>query len=563
MCVRGISLSCLGREEEAITWYSKGLEVKPDDLRLLRLRSEAFARLKNADKAREDLKRIEEFYPNDKLNQIHASRVLKLLGLQKESQQTLAKADLARGNEDSYDDYLRDLTRLVLEEFKPEKEIFFRQKLEAEEAFQDFLNLGDPSTRLQPFHESRIFFMGLRKWNSFTPSLPSAGEDSVGGGYFLFYKGTGTVIDPGFNFLRNFYKAGGRLNHIHNVVITHAHNDHTNDLEIILSHLHQRNEKLKRLKKGSNGTKWQNDDHRVDLYLNLGAFIKYSGYLDLRTEYVRDIRVINTGEEYSLAEGLRLRVLPAYHDEVVSQKYSVGLHFSLDLGKEIKKHVVFTGDSGLCKTEPGDGGEAMVGLEEVIWKKYFPGTEPPPIDLLVVHLGSIKPNELDEEKLDRLADALDQKIGRIRKDDSPFYHNHLGIHGVVTLITNLKPKLALISEFGEELKSFLPSLMKIIATCVEQLTLIPDGTPKPVVAPCALFLLYDLETDKICSVISKKFEPIKTIKYKWVDKGSTGPEGPLIFFNPNDSGDTDRWLGGIEWLMESMKTGKGIFAEPQ
>ncbi len=65
-----------------------------------------------------------------------------------------------------------------------------------------------------------------------------------GGGYFFKIHDYGIVIDPGFNFLDNFKYAGYSFNDIDHILITHAHNDHTTDLESILTLLHQYNEAI-------------------------------------------------------------------------------------------------------------------------------------------------------------------------------------------------------------------------------------------------------------------------------------------------------------------------------
>ncbi len=101
------------------------------------------------------------------------------------------------------------------------------------------------------------FLVVLRKWNSYTPSLPGQtglkdiSVHSVGGGYFLYIQapenyletGYGMVIDPGYNFIHNFGAAGFCLDDIDGILITHAHNDHTNDFESLLTLLYQRNDK--------------------------------------------------------------------------------------------------------------------------------------------------------------------------------------------------------------------------------------------------------------------------------------------------------------------------------
>ncbi len=72
----------------------------------------------------------------------------------------------------------------------------------------------------------------LRKWNSYTPIIPSDGPDrSVGGGYFLHSFGMGIVIVPGIGFVENFYRAGWaafRCRHRHS---SHTPNFNSNCLD--------------------------------------------------------------------------------------------------------------------------------------------------------------------------------------------------------------------------------------------------------------------------------------------------------------------------------------------
>ena len=89
-----------------------------------------------------------------------------------------------------------------------------------------------------------VEFVALRRWNSYTPEL----SFSKGGGYFVFVPvkskanessdapgGTfretrlGVVIDPGFDFIHNFFSQGFTLDDIDVVLITHADPDHIND----------------------------------------------------------------------------------------------------------------------------------------------------------------------------------------------------------------------------------------------------------------------------------------------------------------------------------------------
>ena len=131
--------------------------------------------------------------------------------------------------------------------------------LDAIEAYEKERNTFISKYRQCPLG-SESFLVVLRRWNSYTPSLPMAQHNmdglnqySIGGGYYLFLQseegslnhGYGLVIDPGYNFIHNFGSAGFGLDDIDGILMTHAHNDHTNDFESILSLLYQRNHKYK------------------------------------------------------------------------------------------------------------------------------------------------------------------------------------------------------------------------------------------------------------------------------------------------------------------------------
>lgn len=83
------------------------------------------------------------------------------------------------------------------------------------------------------------FLMVLRRWNSFSPLIS---DSSSGGGYFLRWCGKGIIIDPGINFLNNFFKNGFGIDYIDAIIITHAHIDHSADFESLLTLIFEYNE---------------------------------------------------------------------------------------------------------------------------------------------------------------------------------------------------------------------------------------------------------------------------------------------------------------------------------
>lgn len=562
----GVSLSKCGRNEEAIGWFDKALAVNPRDFAAIRQKGVSYSMMGQLDKALACYDKALEINPGNQAALINKARTLiersdyaaavsvydeliahdannpyhyleKAIALSKMGE----SAEAAGAVRQAYDlpnpsETLRRginywQKRLGLETLsrtgvktKPEKpdaggeygdiarimektwEIFrddirsFRKNIEdAKNSFNVFINSSSM------FARDKIFLLGARKWNSFTPTLPLGENDetSVGGGYFLYANGVGTVIDPGFDFLENFNAMGGRLADINNIVVTHAHNDHTNDLESILTLFYQRTKNAQ--KSVSVRTGGKRSRPAVNLFMNLGAFQKFSPIINLRaSDHIGRVTVIGPGEEYDLpGSGIRMRVLPAHHDEIFSRTYAVGLHFTLPTRPA--KHVVFTGDTGLFPSGADIRADNVAELE--IGSQY--GFAPGDIDYFIPHLGSIGDNELQSpDRQDRLGDS--------------FYPNHLGVQGLIRLITMLRPKYVFVSEFGEELKGFIVLLMELINRCVRELNEtngVPDAE-MPVILPMDLYFFCDLAREEIYCARSESFEPLSKTTYRHLEKNN-------------------------------------------
>lgn len=73
----------------------------------------------------------------------------------------------------------------------------------------------------------------LRGWSSAVTLLEGSERRWRGGGYFLKWRGYGIVIDPGFDFLRNFHDSNYHGREIQAVLVSHNHPDHNSDLKNI------------------------------------------------------------------------------------------------------------------------------------------------------------------------------------------------------------------------------------------------------------------------------------------------------------------------------------------
>jgi hypothetical protein len=324
---------------------------------------------------------------------------------------------------------------------------------------------------------SQSFLVILKRWNSYTPSLPTAGNGitatdhiSIGGGYFLYFgnddstsvkPGYGLVIDPGFNFIYNFGTAGFSLDDIDGILITHAHNDHTNDLESILSLCHERNDDLKESKK----------QKKIDLFFNVGSFKKYSNYLDLANvddkSYIGKVIVMSPGQTYKIPDmnwpDCAIYTLVTKHHEIITKEYALGIYF-----KVFGRKIVLTSDTGWSYED------SMKNT------KYIKDNDPDfdvdnKCDLLISHLGSIKKEEFDIT---------------LSNYSECYYKNHLGYHGTIRMLDIWNPKFCIISEFGEELASLRKAIINSIEKAALELKVEVKCTPGDV----GLFILLDEQT---------------------------------------------------------------------
>jgi hypothetical protein len=205
------------------------------------------------------------------------------------------------------------------------------------------------------------------------------------------------------------------------------------------------------------------------------------------------------GNRYTLDGGLVLTVLPAYHDELVTRDYAVGLHISAETEKGTRS-LLFTSDTGLYpsikrggKTVANSSGKEIHELYDEIGD----GTLKQNVDLLVTHIGSIK------------ADEIRQKPGM--NLEGVFYPNHLGVLGTCQVITAIHPRLAVVSEFGEELRVFRPKLLELIDEVVKGFFRQIKGKKATRVVPGDLPFVYDLADRTVYCYYSEKLVPDERI----------------------------------------------------
>lgn len=309
---------------------------------------------------------------------------------------------------------------VIVEDLRGRKEKLFNYINEKESKFKNFISAKKSITK------DKNFIIVLRRWNSYTPALSSDIERRKGGGYFLSWNGKGIAIDPGFNFIENFFTNGFNISDIDAIFITHSHLDHTSDFESLMTLIFEHNDNLPLEEK-----------KKIDIFLNFSCLNKFANLLSLDKSVVRKIYVLQHNFIFDLSERYGFTLLPtkAKHKELWGDEYSVGLIFDLlytdgESNKKKKFRLGMTVDTGYTNE---------IGMQ-------FKDS-----DILIAHIGSIKEREFDLNL--NLNDRL--------------YKNHLGLIGTTKFIKDAAPRLAVISEFGEELGSLRADVSKAIEGVVK------------------------------------------------------------------------------------------------
>lgn len=313
----------------------------------------------------------------------------------------------------------------------------------------------------------------LRRWNSFTPALASSVDPSKGGGYFLYFEYynqyLGIVIDPGYDFLDNFFSQGYRIGDIDAVIVSHAHPDHADNLPSILSLFHERNSDLGEYYNKNKLKREKTSKKHLKLIISQGVFDQYYKLIKPSEESLKDIFVVQADRRMDNSSCFKHKFDDNYLLDIeafatshkdLSQWESLGFvikinnngslkqigytsdaHWNEDFSDKFKNcHIICAhlgsivnilgkkkrGFCSLCKKYEDDGsGEC---------KEYY---------------------ECKKERFKNGKPTLDKLLEQAREQ------SHLYLSGLSMFFDELLPKrknrnnkmeLAIISEFGEELK---------------------------------------------------------------------------------------------------------------
>lgn len=331
----------------------------------------------------------------------------------------------------------------------------------------------------------------LRRWNSYTPALAR----SEGGGYFLYSTeenkvNYGIVIDPGYDFLRNFFAEGFGINDIHAILVSHDHPDHLDDFSAII------NLKFEALKSRVDKEKDGIPQEKIIAVLSEGSYAKLKNDIKLHHSVFKDTIVIPTNKdkeiftELGLGKYFSVKATRALH-QGIGKDDSIGFIITSMNEKEVK--IGFTGDT-----------------------KWYDGIIDTFKECKVVcyHAGAITDEKISLYKCFN-ENEFNKFLSRTK---------HLYLPGTLMFSEGCEGRdnqLLIISEFGEELKGGLRmDFVKRLADYIGKKY--GRGKSAPII-PSDTGLMVRVDTQEIMCTCCKKF-----YRYEFIEFESFGPNERLF-----------------------------------
>jgi hypothetical protein len=347
------------------------------------------------------------------------------------------------------------------------------------ESLMQKLNCSNYAVNVSTVRNS-FYLMVLQRWNSYTPALAI----SEGGGYFLFKADKdgnvefGIAIDPGYDFLRNFFSEGFSINDIDAILVSHDHPDHHDNVPAIITLKHETmNNRFDANKR---------DNSRITAILSEGSYESLKENIKKNKHIFKDTHILKGcgDKRVKLFDGIiEIKGMTAYHLDL-SKKDGIGFYITVNQNSAPIK-IGFT-----CDTQ----------IRNDIIDAYKD------CDVICCHLGSL----IDGKS--KLFDLFDD----IKADRLVYEKSHLYLPGIIKLVHKLAApqKLIIVSEFGEELRGCLRKsfVKKLSAYCSNEIE------KKPVIASDT-GLLVDLSTRKIKCSCCNYFDEFNFIDFEFYGPG--------------------------------------------
>jgi hypothetical protein len=292
----------------------------------------------------------------------------------------------------------------------------------------------------------------LRRWNSHSPSITNI----YGGGYYIRWANKGTIIDPGYSFIKLFRRRTQyTMNDIDLVVVTHDHIDHCQDLAALITLFRQYNNWCVKKKKNGFPRTWDmlisygvadqynslfnNPDNHPFLFrqrisINQTVELKSIGNIPEFLNDAQKLELLNKdsyqqifheqiADTFEKKYSYKLDALPANHKELFGNTTSFGLKISLTDNEKKRNNnpvIVITGDTSINADSNKNDGKLLSNCYK-------------DAELLILHVGSI------------------EDVGAVR-----YTKDHLGFQGIVEILKRIyktsprKLKLVVLTEWGYE-----------------------------------------------------------------------------------------------------------------
>jgi len=335
--------------------------------------------------------------------------------------------------------------------------------------------------------KSSPYIIASRRWNSWTPNQPLKDESRVlhfktGGGYFLSDGKTNIAVDPGYGYLDMIFQHGLTVMDIDCIIITHDHPDHLAELQNILGLRYS----------------YANKCAPLQIYCNPSSYFIMSGFCLYYNKLLKDgqANILFPDTKHYIGD-ISLETISMFHNEIYDYlKYKKSIVNKFVKGKSKALGLKFTfkdaSQSEMTFVIPGDTSFPKSNKDVKRLLEFY--ADP---DVAAVHLGSL------EENWNNISvPASSIEYGEM---------GHLGINGVIHFLHLVKPKLAIITEFGEELdaNSMRFSVLELINQAVSALDI--------KVLPSDLNLLVAFMNGlPFCRCECSDFVPFQYIKYKEV-----------------------------------------------
>jgi ribonuclease BN (tRNA processing enzyme) len=299
-------------------------------------------------------------------------------------------------------------------------------------------------------------------------------EQPVAGGYLLHWGGKGLVIDPGYGFLRALAEEGLVFGHIDEVLLTHYHFDHLDDLLQLLTCFYEVREAIKQ------GHVAKEAEHPLRFYVSPSCHDALSAFLRRITGHPAEPVSSKPDDDEHLALGGRVRLVGtvANHSDLT--------HLSADAAGEsqaigVRMEVLDAKGNGRCTV----GLTSDTGWTEEV-SEAFAGEHP--VDVLVAHMGSA----YEEDKL-----------------GGQYARNHLGRNGVLRLILDVararkrkrrRQLLAVISEWGEELAPYRSEICRDLQSGLKR-----EGLAGKVIPSCRGLYVALPKCQPVCQACRRRY----------------------------------------------------------